>query len=457
MIWNAKIAENEYYYEFGRKFFPANQWQASKENKKPDFAFFDQSYSQFKNDESTPWLSDCPSQILRNSAVLWFETQWKYIRGECGAPKRKSRDEGGSIHLTRELFRLEKRLGKWTLWIGTKTNNIGFLEVNWHRNDFAMPNSIRVKRLPSGKWRVSFSYDDGAGVDIDAKGARTVWLKSLAEMSESDLSQIVEGVDRGVVNPVSTTKADHGFEPEQLASLKRTEARKKKFQRQLARRQKGSRRRQKTKLLIARLSEKQSHIRKDMAHQITRRIVNDEVKQVFILEDLKIKNMTASAAGTIEDPGRNVAQKSGLNREILNVNWGMIDIFLTYKALRQGKIVFKTNPQHSSQECAHCSHIHPDNRLSQAEFRCVHCGHVDNADRNAAKVLAKRAVKLFLSSGTELRENGTLVPAHVSDGGLGGRRNRRALKTRSKDHSSSSRLKREWRKPLEACPALAGR
>ena len=129
----------------------------------------------------------------------------------------------------------------------------------------------------------------------------------------------------------------------------------------------------------------------------------------------------------------------------------------TYKALREGKIVFKTNPQHSSQECVHCSHIHPDNRLSQSEFRCVKCGHTDNADRNAAKVLVKRAVKLFLSSGTGLRENGTLVPAHVSDGGLGVGRMRRQLKARSKDRNSSSRLKREWRKPLEACPALAGR
>ena len=59
-------------------------------------------------------------------------------------------------------------------------------------------------------------------------------------------------------------------------------------------------------------------------------------------------------------------------------------------------------PAYTSQECAECGHTHPDNRKSQERFACVGCGHVDNADRNAAIVIKKRAINLMLDSGTEL-------------------------------------------------------
>ena len=65
-----------------------------------------------------------------------------------------------------------------------------------------------------------------------------------------------------------------------------------------------------------------------------------------------------------------------------------------YKALRQGKLVITVPPQYSSQECAVCGHINPDNRLSQAEFVCQGCGHTDNnADHNASVVIKQRGIK----------------------------------------------------------------
>jgi putative transposase len=62
----------------------------------------------------------------------------------------------------------------------------------------------------------------------------------------------------------------------------------------------------------------------------------------------------------------------------------------------------------TSQECAECERIHPDNRQSQARFVCVSCGYSDNADRNAALVIAKRAIKLITYSGTELSDRDVL-------------------------------------------------
>ena len=102
----------------------------------------------------------------------------------------------------------------------------------------------------------------------------------------------------------------------------------------------------------------------------------------------------------------------------------------------------------SAQECADCSHIHPDNRKSQELFICESCGHTDNADQNAAKVIKNRAIKLILNSGTELSKRGVLL-----DSGRGAkvRRGKRkathaVAKKRQKRQGSSSELL------LEAAP-----
>jgi len=70
---------------------------------------------------------------------------------------------------------------------------------------------------------------------------------------------------------------------------------------------------------------------------------------------------------------------------------------------------YKVLANHTSQECAECGHIHPQNRRSQTDFCCLSCGHIDNADRNAARVIKKRALKLLLYSGTELSSRGVLL------------------------------------------------
>ncbi|PSR37393.1 MAG: hypothetical protein C7B44_04065 [Sulfobacillus thermosulfidooxidans] len=89
--------------------------------------------------------------------------------------------------------------------------------------------------------------------------------------------------------------------------------------------------------------------------------------------------------------------KAGLNRAILASAWGQVVTFTRYKALRHHKLVITGPPAYSSQECAVCTFTGPDNRPSQAEFVCQRCGHADNADHNAAVVIAKRGFAKLLS------------------------------------------------------------
>ena len=103
------------------------------------------------------------------------------------------------------------------------------------------------------------------------------------------------------------------------------------------------------------------------------------------VEDLRIKNMTRSARGTIAEPGRRARQKSGLNREILRSGWGLLVHRLQDKA--PGRVE-KVNPAFTSQRCSACGHIAAGSRESQALFRCVACGYACNADVNAARNIA---------------------------------------------------------------------
>ena len=90
--------------------------------------------------------------------------------------------------------------------------------------------------------------------------------------------------------------------------------------------------------------------------------------------------MSRSAAGTVEQPGRNVKQKSGLNRSILDQGWAEFRRQLEYKVLWQGGLFLAVPPQNTSRTCPRCGHVSGDNRKSQAVFACVACGFHENAD-----------------------------------------------------------------------------
>jgi putative transposase len=109
-----------------------------------------------------------------------------------------------------------------------------------------------------------------------------------------------------------------------------------------------------------------------------------------IVEKLQVQNMTKSAHGTIDKPGKNVRQKAGLSRSILDACWGRLVEMLRYKLNWSGGILEEVPAAYSSQTCAVCGEVNEASRRSQSKFVCVACGHSDHADVNAAKVLLSR-------------------------------------------------------------------
>jgi transposase len=201
------------------------------------------------------------------------------------------------------------------------------------------------------------------------------------------------GIDRGVVVSAALSTGELLTVPR----LTRCEqARLRKLQRKLARARRGSNRRAGVRLRIARLKARDRDRRKDWAEKTS----TDLARRFDLIrvEDLNIKAMTRSARGTAEAPGRNVAAKAGLNREITRAGWGLLVSRIQDKA--PGRVE-RVPSAYTSQRCSACGRVAAESRESQALFRCVACGYACNADVNAARnIAAGHAVKARGGDGT---------------------------------------------------------
>ncbi len=206
------------------------------------------------------------------------------------------------------------------------------------------------------------------------------------------------GLDMGIASTVTTSEGTQLHMPQLLSPGEAQ--RKRRLQRKLARQKKGSKRRTQTKLQVAKLSARESDRRNDWIEKTTTNLVREY--DLIAIEDLQVKNMVRSAKGTLDNPGKNVAQKTGLNREILNQSLSLFRKRLQDKAANATApvLVMAVNPKHTSQTCSECKHCAPENRESQAVFVCKACGHTEHADINAAKNILAAGLAVSACGGT---------------------------------------------------------
>jgi len=207
--------------------------------------------------------------------------------------------------------------------------------------------------------------------------------REIAEPIHPSVSSV--GIDLGVTR--FATLSDGSF-LEPLNSFKKLEKKLAKEQRRLARKKKLSTNWKKQKRKLTRLHIRIADARNDYLHKSSATISKNHA--IVYVEDLKIRNMSKSAAGTTEAPGKNVRAKSGLNRAILDQGWFEFRRQLEYKLAWAGGWLVKVPPQNTSRTCPECGCIAKDNRKTQAAFRCVECGFKENADHVGA-INIKRA------------------------------------------------------------------
>ena len=393
-IYNAKVGEERYFRKFRDKALSLTGIDIP----------FDQQYSHFKDRSLTPHLFEVPSQVLRNGATRFMMAYKRFISGLASRPVFRKNRGRQTVWLTSELFRFEptgrtrKRNGKiiygHKLMLRTKSHGLGELRFKAHV-EYNLPSTITVSR-DSGKWYVSFSFEK-AGSEM----AKEVLIDLYSHMGKQELEQVSVGLDRGLYIPVAESTGDtHGFKKVELFRMARKDRRRKRYQRQMARRTKGSGNWKRSLREAHKSSEYAMNVRKNFAHQASRKIVDGSCEVIFF-EDLNIKGMTAKPKPKPNGHGgylpNGAAAKAGLSKAILDSAWGKVKLFTNYKAQRLNKLVLSIPPHGTSQECSRCGHTHPDNRLSQAGFECTSCGFTENADINAARVIKSRGIAKLIA------------------------------------------------------------
>ena len=139
---------------------------------------------------------------------------------------------------------------------------------------------------------------------------------------------------------------------------------------------------------LRRVEQKRGDSRNGFQHRLTTQLV--KTYQTICIEDTKTHQMTKSAKGTTENPGRNVRQKSGLNREILAQGWYGVRSKLGYKSIWMHRNFVPVAAPYTSRACPECGSTDRRNRLSRDVFRCIDCGHNADADVNAAENIRRR-------------------------------------------------------------------
>lgn len=232
---------------------------------------------------------------------------------------------------------------------------VGHIHVHAHRKVEGVVKTVSVKR-EGRRWYVVLSCDDVPALALPATG-RAV------------------GIDMGVVSFLTTSDGEQIDNPRHG---RRNAERLARSQRKLAACKRGSNRRHKQRERVAALHGKVRRQRLDHAHKTARWLVDHH--DVIVHEALRIDNMTRSASGTVEEPGTSVAQKSGMNRAILDAGWGVFLNVLRSKAESAERVVVAVNPANTSRTCTSCGHCARENRVTQADFRCVSCGFAEHAD-----------------------------------------------------------------------------
>ncbi|MBI1844121.1 MAG: transposase [Actinobacteria bacterium] len=320
------------------------------------------------------WLGEGSSSVQQQALRDFDQALKNWWAGTHRRPRwrKAGRDEGFCVRDV-TVVKLNRK------WATVFVPKCGPVRFRLSRPLPAEHGMARITLDRAGRWHVSFAAPQPPVVRVEGGAA--------------------VGIDRGVATTIATSDG----QMLRIPSAPKLQAKLGRLHRRLARQQPGSGRRAKTKAEIGRTHARITDRRNDWIEKTTTALIRDH--DVIVLEDLATKNMVRrphpkpdpDAPGAFLPNG--AAAKAGLNRVIQWSCWGRFERRLTDKATASGVTVMFVDPRHSSQTCPACDHVAPENRESQAVFRCVRCGHCAHADTNAATIILARGLRLAPAPG----------------------------------------------------------
>ncbi|WP_434682310.1 transposase (plasmid) [Pseudomonas sp. R1-18] len=353
-VWNTALALQKDRYEAGEK--------------KLSYAGLCRELTRWRNDPSTPWMKetsvDCQQQVLKDLDRAYTN----FFAKRADFPRFKKKGQ-------RDSFRFPQPR---SIKLDQTNSRISLPKLGWLRyiNSRQIEGTLRnvTLSLKAGHWYVSVQTERDVEQPITA-------------------SQTAVGIDMGVVRFATLWDGQSETVITPINSFKTHQLRLAKAQRQMSRKQKFSRNWSKARARVSRIHHQIANTRNDFLHNASHRLSKNHA--LLCVEALQIKNMSRSGQSTLEQPGRNVNTKSGLNRAILDQGWGEFVRQLDYKCSWNGAWLVKVPAMNTSRECPGCGYTHAANRPSQSVFVCGACGHTDNADKVASQNIRARGLKLF--------------------------------------------------------------
>ncbi|MFJ8078412.1 RNA-guided endonuclease InsQ/TnpB family protein [Streptomyces sp. NPDC096176] len=363
-------------------------WWLMMPKRKRSLAAADAAIRQARKD--IDFLAVLPAQGAQAVLKTYFQSWKNCWDGRAQEPNFKSRFRSVmSVDIPQgrdlQIKRIHRR------WGMVNIPKVGGVRFRW------------TKDLPVGKKANADHRITGARLGKDGLGWHIAFRITTLDRTPEPHSGPEVGIDMGVNLPMALSDGnhhDHGrpprlpdgtsdrdkwLGPDEKAKLLRLEQRAAHRETFRKPKKKTSRGLHRTYDQIRALRAKATRRSIDWQHKTTTTLA--ERYSVIVVEDLHITNMTKSAKGTVENPGKNVKQKSGLNRSSLQEAWGRTVTMLTYKTARQGGALVKVPAPHTSQRCSACGFLTPGSREKQALFVCKNpvCGWIGNADHNGAR------------------------------------------------------------------------
>ncbi|MFE1838658.1 RNA-guided endonuclease InsQ/TnpB family protein [Streptomyces sviceus] len=348
-------------------------WQRHRVN--VGFAETCRALTGWKRREETAWLRDVSSTVLQQSLRHLDQAYGRFFKGEARYPRRKKKGRSrDTATYVRTGFKWVEDPGRPGTGLVTLAKQAVPLDIRWSRAlpAGAVPVRLAVTRDRAGRYFVS------ALVEERIAPLPTVFVPGTREPK-------AVGVDVGLASLVildDGTKFDHP------RLLKRYGEKLGRLQRELHRKVRGSKNRQKVREKIARLYALISDVRRDMLNQLTTRLVREN--QVLVVEDLSVGTLMRAACGK----GRR--RKAKLNQAIIDASWGELVRQLRYKCEWYGRtlvVVDRFFP--STRRCSTCHVMSPRMDVSVRQWTCAGCGALHDRDVNAAVNLRDEGVRLL--------------------------------------------------------------
>ena len=309
------------------------------------------------------WLSESPSQALQQALKDMERAYANFFAKRTAFPRFKKKGMGDSYRYP-QGFKLDQPNSRVFL------PKLGWMRYRNSRDVLGVVKNVTVSQS-AGKWFVS------------------VQTEREVEQPVPTATRAI-GIDVGIAR--FATLSDGSFIAP-LNSFKKHEQRLARYQRRMSRKVKFSSNWRKAKAKVQRIHTNIANARKDFLHKTTTTISQNHA--LVCIEDLRVRNLSRSAKGTAEHHGKQVRQKSGLNRAILDQGWGEFRRQLDYKLNWNGGTLLAVPPNNTSRTCPCCSHVSKDNRQTQAKFVCVDCGYGNHADVVGAINVLERGHRLL--------------------------------------------------------------